>query len=347
MNLIPKNWQTYWFSPRPLLDLAICRIIAVTVQLYYCCNFIFYNQKIVNSVNLPDIYQPLPFYNQIVNSVNLPDSIYQPLPILQLLTFPLGSEYRPNLAALMVIFIMTIISGFLSLIGWKTRFNLLVFAYVNLFLQTYIYSFYGGYTPHSSSLMLITLFIFAFSPAGQVLSIDDWYRFLKSKKKLSNFKSIHTYWSTLSNQSSRFASWPLLLVQWMFALTYLSAALTKLKSGLVWMNGYTLQYYLMYIGWIRDIDLGLWLSQYHTLAVIFSWIAVTWELTFLLVLVFPRLTWIYLPLGVAFHSGIYLVFGLNFFKMIALYSVFIPWSSLIWKLFHYQFISEKNKRRYS
>ena len=42
-----------------------------------------------------------------------------------------------------------------------------------------------------------------------------------------------------------FAAWPLRLIQILFALVYFDAGLSKLHaSGLDWVNGYTLQYYL-------------------------------------------------------------------------------------------------------
>ena len=54
-------------------------------------------------------------------------------------------------------------------------------------------------------------------------------------------------------EQSAFASWPILLAQWTFALVYLSAFLEKLVfiGGLDWLNGYTLQYATTFGGpWI-------------------------------------------------------------------------------------------------
>lgn len=302
-----RVWKSYWFRPYPLLDLAICRIIIVTYQLSY---LIFQN-----------------YYKAIIEYTKLPDSFYDPLPIFRLLTLPFGWNYRPSLIVLIIIFGITIITGLTSSIGWKTRLSLLIFAYSNLFIQAYLYSF--GDFHHIHAIMLITLGLLAFSPAGESLSIDDLERRLKVSRKLEKpTANLQSRFSNIIRQRSRFAAWPLLLTQWMFSLIYLSAAFSKLKSGLDWLNGYTLQYHLLRSGWQRG-SLAFWFSQNHLLALVFSWISVLWELTFFLVLIFPQLTWLYIPVGVAFHVGIYVTMDLNFSQYIALYSVFIPWTALI------------------
>lgn len=312
ISVLPRTWQKYWFHPRPLLNLAFCRILFVLTQLIYL---------------IGDNY-----YSTLTQSIKIPDNFYHPLPVLQILTLSFGSHYRPDLTVLILIFWLTLLTGLSSLIGWKTRISLFLFAYGNLFIQSYVYSF--GQIHHSSSLMLIALAVFAFSPAGEVLSIDDWQKYIRARKQRASFDQQQSYFSSLFHRSSPLANWPLLLMQWMFAFTYLSAAFSKLKSGLEWMNGYTLQYYMMAVGgqWNKS-EFAFWLSQHHHLAILFSWISVIWELTFFLVLIFPRLKWIYLPLGVGFHTGIYIVFGLNFFRMIVLYAVFIPWTTLLQKIF--------------
>ena len=133
-----------------------------------------------------------------------------------------------------------------------------------------------------------------------------------------------------------FAGWPLLLIQWVYALIYLSTALSKLgKSGLDWMNGYTLQYYLLADGLRDQNSFGIWLGQQHTIAWLMSWLTILFEGTFCLVLIFPRLVWIYVPFGIAFHLGIYMTMRAPFFVFIFLYTVFIPWVSLYTTLSHF------------
>jgi hypothetical protein len=89
--------------------------------------------------------------------------------------------------------------------------------------------------------MIITLVILALSPAGGVLSADDLWQRLRRHIRRGRFEVFN-----IMEEESALARWPLLLVQWMFALIYLSAAAAKLaESGLDWMNGYTLGHYIL------------------------------------------------------------------------------------------------------
>lgn len=202
-----------------------------------------------------------------------------------------------------------------------TNGGLFLFAVGNVFMQAFIYSF--GDFHHPEALMMIVLSALALSPAGRVLSLDDIWRRLHLREESKKFQA-----SYILEEKSVFARWPLLLVQWLFALIYLSAALSKLdKAGLDWMNGYTMQYYFFQDGLRWNIPLGIWLGQQHSIAWFLSWVAILFESTFFLVLLFPRLAWIYVPLGIAFHIGIYLTMKAPFFQYIALYAVFVPWAS--------------------
>jgi hypothetical protein len=53
---------------------------------------------------------------------------------------------------------------------------------------------------------------------------------------------------------------------------------------------------------------------------------VIFQATFVLILFFPRLKWIYLPLGLCFHVLIYVTLRAPFPQWIVLYIVYIPWS---------------------
>ena len=124
-----------------------------------------------------------------------------------------------------------------------------------------------------------------------------------------------------------------MLIQWLCALIYFSSAKWKLLvSGMEWMNGYTLQYYFLADGLQNGRPLGVWFAQFHTAACWLSWITMFFEATFFLVLVFPWLAWVYLPLGVALHTGIYLTLGAPFFQFIVVYAVFVPWERVWYRM---------------
>ena len=165
--------------------------------------------------------------------------------------------------------------------------------------------------------MVIGLTALALSPAGKRYSLDS-------------FLARNSNRAVSSDASDTFARWPLLLVQWIFAFAYFSAAKSKLVTGgLDWMNGYTLQYFLASDGLRRGLELGIWFSQHHTFAILLSWFTLFFEGTFFVVLIFLALVWLYVPMGIMLHTGMLLTMGANFSQWIALYAVFIPWQNVI------------------
>lgn len=292
MTRLADRWRSYWFRPAPLLDLAVLRILCVGFQLYW----------LIASDQLA----------LLCAASARPDADWDPLPVLRLLMLPFGPGVRPTIGALLGVRGVTLAAGAFSLAGLATSPSLAVFAAGNLFLQAYLYS-YGQYK-HPEALMLIALAILAASPCGSVLSVDA---------RLRNGPRS-------ADESSTFARWPLLLLGWMQVLLYASAAVSKVvKSGLAWMNGYTLQYYAFYFGIQLDTRFGIWLSEHHRLSIVLS--AITWlfEATFFLVMTRPRSRWIYLPLGSVIHLLIWLTLGAGFPQLVVLYAVFVPWSALV------------------
>jgi len=292
-------WNALWFTPGALLDLAILRIAAVACQLFW------------THIGLRD---------NLEEHSKLPDEIYEPLFTLRLLTGSFGVEYRPSLEELSTVWFMTLIAGFLSLIGFLTNINLLVFAIGSIFLQAYLYAF--GELHHPEAVMMVTLLALALSPAGRTLSVDSLiHRFRGSKTRGVS-------------EESPYAGWPIRLVQWFFVLMYLSALSHKMyTSGFEWMNGTTLQYYLVQDGLRNAMPLGLWLSEHHTLVKMLQWMLVSFQLTFVLAVIFPMLRWIYVPMGLSMHFGILFTLNAPFIQWIVLYVVFIPWYAMFRRWF--------------
>lgn len=291
------GWNRYWFKPAPLMDLAVVRIVLVGVQL---------------NALLP----PAGELQALMEHSVLPDEMYDPLPILHLLIAPIEWTYRPGFEVLQAVYWVVVVTGLTSLVGLVTNVSLLVFAVGNIFLQAFQYSF--GDFHHPAALMMISLAMLALSPAGRVLSVDAWLA-RRRHEGAEDGPPAH---------ASPFARWPLLLIRWLLALAYLSAAFHKLDvAGLDWMNGHTLQHYVLRDAERWDAPLGLLLGQHLWLMVAASVVTLLWEGTFFLVLILPALAWIYIPLGIGLHAGIWLTMRAGFFTFMALYSAFVPWSA--------------------
>jgi predicted DCC family thiol-disulfide oxidoreductase YuxK len=305
MPELVERWNKYWFRPASLLNLAICRILIVGVQLSVLIGSDYHN------------------YNRLYQLAELPDNLYEPLPVLRLFLWPFDWMYRPPIEVLLAVYFVSLIAGGLSLVGLKTGFSLFVFTMSSLFLQSFSYSFHEYH--HPEALMMMALLLLSLGPAGAVLSVDDLWQRLRSNSAKRRFVA----GTNIMDETNAFARWPLLLLQWLLALVYLAAAGSKLgAAGLDWMNGYTLQYYVLRDG-LRWSEFGVWVAHQPTLVLLLSWISMLFEATFFSVLIFPMLACLYIPLGLAFHLGIYLTMGAFFFQFMVIYSVFVPWTRVL------------------
>ena len=304
---IGQAWHSYWFRPAPLVNLAVCRIVCVGAQLALL----------------------LLVYNNFDRLFQLPESFYRPLPILRgiLLLFghsPFPPFERPPDGVILTAYWITVASGGFALVGLFTRASLFLFAFGNVFLQAFRYSFSDFH--HPEALMMIALCLLALSPAGRALSLDDLFERLRQTTQRKSFERFRIVDST-----HIFARWPLLLTGILLSIVYLDAAMKKLQAGgLDWMNGYTLQYYLLARGGAeRGSEIAAWMGQHFAVALLLSWITILWEGTFFIILIFGSLIWLYLPLGVAMHVGMCITKLACFYQYIALYAVFVPWSSIV------------------
>ena len=318
MTRLRERWEHYWFRPSPLVDLAIVRLIAVGFQLWHLATM-----------------RPL---SAVADLQTLPDFMYAPLVVIRVMLLPFGWQYHPPADVIVGVYWATLAVGVLAFLGYRTTLCLLVFAAGNLFLQGYLYSFHEVH--HPEAIVMITLLLLALAPAGGALSVDDLRRRLRAVDD-----GLRVPPDPLADEH-RFARWPLLLVQWMFALIYLSAAYHKLSwGGLEWMNGWTLQYYMLQdamrwgsesagtgTGYAAEPGVGVWIAQHHGMMRVASWLSILFESTFWLVLVVPRLALLYLPIGIGFHATVYVLQRVSFFSFVWLYGVFVPWRDVLARL---------------
>ncbi|MGB7934977.1 MAG: hypothetical protein WCH04_22710 [Gammaproteobacteria bacterium] len=286
----------FLFREGSYFDLGILRIIAVATSLLF---LIFISRFGIEGA----------FY--------LSGDFYRPLPALKILMLPFGWGTRPEPWLVNSIYWITIATGITALVGFRTNISLLIYAIGNIFLTAFIYSFSDLH--HREAVMAVILFALALSPSGRVLSVDN--RMGKGFNGLVDS-------TAASSTHSPYAYWPILLLQIFFALMYFSAVVWKHQSGLGWANGFTLQAYLVQDGIRHNSPIALWFSQFHYFIYFVQLIVVTFQATFFLIIFFPKLRWIYIPIGLVFHIGILLTLTAPFYQWIALYMGFIPWSNL-------------------
>jgi len=305
MNTLLNRWNQYWFLPAPYLDLSVVRIIVVLGQLALLQFYFIYE------------------FERFAMFANLDDDLFLPIPILRILTLPLGWDYRPTLDMLMLVYYGTIAVGFLALIGFLTNAAMALFTIGNMLIISHFYS-YGDFH-HTEAPLIILMMILVLSPCGKVLTLDSW---LKKKRNKTALKQ--DYLSAESNM----AGWGIKLAQWVFALIYLSAFFEKLYfiGGLDWLNGYTLQYYVARDTLARGSLLGEVSQRQHLILYMSQFVAVIFQGTFWISLLIPKLKWAYVPLGFFFHISVFVQLNAFFPEWMLAYAIFVPWSALYLKL---------------
>jgi len=254
-----RGWNAYWFGPAPYVDLAMVRIWAVGCQLL---------KLLLSPRNSSESFEAL---------ASMPDALYDSITVLKLMLVPFGWDYRPTADVLELVRYVSIFAGVTALIGFRTCLSLWVLLLGNVFIVSVAYS--HGDFHHTEAPLIIALGRLAMSPSARVLSVDQW---------LGQGRGAITKGDLLTAESP-FAGWPIRLIQWLFVLFYLSAIMSKLvfEGGPSWLNGYTLQYYLIQDTLKKGTLLGGWFAQQHMLVLLSQWVVVCFQITFALCVVFP------------------------------------------------------------
>jgi hypothetical protein len=214
----------------------------------------------------------------------------------------------------------------MALIGLRTNLSLGLFTLGNVFITAYWYSFFPIH--HPEALTVMAFLFLAVSPSGRALSVDSWLRRQQMREKGMAVEGFSL--ASLTRERSVFAMWPLVLIWWLTSVMYLDAALTKFaRSGLDWVNGYTLQFLQIEAGLEANNGLAIFLGKQYMLSLILSWVTILFEATFFLVAIFPVLALFYIPLGAALHMGMCATSIACFWQYMALYTAFIP-AFLLW-----------------
>lgn len=279
--------RRYWFAPQPLSDLALLRIGLVAVLL----------------VRLPTL--------ETARSLGAdgPRLTGTVLPIVRAAMLPVGRLGHWDMSVLgPLVWCTALFSGLLAVVGLFTRASVVVFLWSLLVLWGAIYS-HAGTLYHNNALALITLGLLACAPCGAALSLDAWRAGRAGRAGPSEHPD---------------ARWPLVTVQWLIALSYVSAAGSKLtRGGLAWFEPSTLQYYLVEDGLWFGNPLALAAARFPALAAAGALFSVAYEALFWLGLVWRRALPYLLLGGVVLHVGIFVLQRANFAEYAALALAFI------------------------
>ena len=275
-----ERWNAYWFPTTSTVPLAICRILMVFARLYWLTS------------TMSEQYTLLARNTAFIDPQLLIRAVTAVVPRDLLFT---ASGFR-------TLYWITVVVGVLALIGLFTRVSLFIFALANWIFIAHLYSYADIH--HPEAVFSILLMLLAFAPSGDSLSIDALLRRRKAGAAGGPGQS----------HPSDMAMWPLKTAHALMALTYFSTGLSKLVfGGFRWMNGYTLQAYLLGDGLRRDLPIGIWMSQHRTLCILLSIGTVVFELTFFISLIRPRTAPFFFLSGLFFQIGLLVTAGHHFY----------------------------------
>jgi hypothetical protein len=102
--------------------------------------------------------------------------------------------------------------------------------------------------------------------------------------------------------------WALSLIRLIIGMVYLQAGLEKLLiGGVEWLAPDTFRNYLF----LHPTAAGLWVAQYDWLCVVLSSVALLFQLSFISLVLWPKLRWVLLSLGILFHTGTFVLMGVG------------------------------------
>ncbi|MBA3833123.1 MAG: DUF393 domain-containing protein [Chthoniobacterales bacterium] len=289
-----ERLDRYWFEPARVRDLACLRIAIVFVL-------------------LADALWPGGLAQQLRLTL-LPDEWFVPIPAFKLLMLPFGWGARPGAAMIVGAWMFAGVAGICAIVGAHTRWSLTIFAAANTFLLAHFYSY--GTLRHPEAAATIVLWMLIATPSGGEISVDAMRARVAESRRRERF-------APGAEVMSRDARWPLRTAQWLLVLVYLSAALSKITVGkAAWMNGYTMSYYLLLDGTGNQLPMSVALAHVHWITIAFAAVALIFELTFVVCVLWPRALPAYLTTGVGLHTGIWLFMRAPFFQLVGMYAAF-------------------------
>lgn len=294
------RWNAYWFPETSTLYLSITRIVMVATELFW-------------------LSRPL---RDHLNLVEKNTEFINPQLLISAIAAMVPRDLLFSTSGFTIFYWVVWVAGLFALVGLFTRVALFVFALGTWILISHIYSY--GDRHHTEAVFAFVLMALAFAPSGRRLSLDALLR--RRARPTAEVERVDT------------AMWPLKLAHVLLAMTYFSTGMTKIIfGGSQWFNGYTLQGYTFADAINRNIPLGIWLGQQHTLAIVLSVFTILLETFFFLSLFLPRLAPLIFISAFFFQVGLLLTGGHDFYQhmvLLVLLLVFITpdwWRTLLAK----------------
>lgn len=228
------------------------------------------------------------FYLQTLSHAR---AFYTPVLPFRILGLPFPAEHW-----LLVFYIVFLLANVALLFRYKVVWASIVSVLLFVLLQGYMYCF------HKLDHTYATL-----THVALLVPLLAWYE-QKSRRQ----------------QQAQVPAWVWQLMQVTIVLTYFQAGLEKLLiGGVEWMYPQTFRTYL----YLHPTALGNWISGSNFWCTILPLGAMLFQLGFVIIIFYPRLKLFFLPVGILFHLGTFLLFGIGWYysPWMLTYLFFIEW----------------------
>lgn len=318
--LSSEEWSRYlnqlYFSRFTLVVALICMFYA---SIPHVKNFIHNTHKTATDLAvfrilffgffaIGSLIYPSGVSDQVLPFIDLPQSAQVPMPFMG--WYP---KIVPiNASLVQIATVLFTISIFTSLLGFKTRWSILVFT-VTLFYLFAIPNLYGKIN-HSHHMMWIPA-ILIFSPCADRFSLDAYFR--KRKNKVIRHSN-HAY------------SLPFLLIWAVIGLIYFFPGFWKMWSnGMDWfmtdnVRNQMYQKWFSLGDWLPVFRIDLYPFLYKTSGLF----TVIFELFFIPLLLNKSTRKLGIFMGLLFHLGTHLFMNIFFIVLVLTYFSFVDWHKI-------------------
>jgi hypothetical protein len=179
-----------------------------------------------------------------------------------------------------------------------------------------------SYVIHTHNIVVFVLFILSLAPGVATYGVDGWL--LRRWRGRFGEHALPSAPACLPA-----TAWPSQLIKLTLGLAYFGAGYCKMAANPLWADGVTLQSHLMAKHLVIDSPAAVWLAQSWWLCLLLGIATLALELTFFLIVFYPRLTWFYIVGAVLFHASIYVTMGINFLVYFGFtLLIFLDWPTL-------------------
>ena len=181
-----------------------------------------------------------------------------------------------------------------------------------------------GKVMHNDVLLTLCLLAIVFARHGDAWSLDAWLARMRSRRRGATRPAASI---------GPAYGWPVRAAMIVVALAYLIAGLHKISGsgGLGWASSENMRWILYLASDSQGHNaIALWIADHAWLAHLSAYGLLAVECLFFLVLIKPRLRWLFVPATVALHAGTWLTLSLDYSaQLLSVVIVFVTWPTVV------------------